>query len=383
MKDFNRPKFAFSIGKTVILFVFYSLFASLQIFANPGRLDLNFPQILANDVNVTAIETQPDGKILVAGEFVTRGAILRNDMIRLNTDGTLDSTFSIGTGTNQPSLIRFIKVQPDGKILIAGYITQLNGMSGGAILRLNQDGSIDTTFNLSGINVTFVHDLDIQTDGKILISASNLIGSSFVTRLKTDGSNDQGIGQSLYNNGTFDYRVTFLPAENKILVGGRSLVRLNISGGTDMTFTANITSTVFDLLINTKPLANGKVLVYGKFDMVNGITRRNVAILNSDGSLDTFFNPATLGAENILSVAAQTNGKIVIGGKNFALNSLVHGNIARLNADGSLDRTFNQGRGANDNINALKILTNNKLLLGGTFFRYHTFLRAGLTQVNL
>lgn len=380
--NFKYAQRNYFINSKIFLIVFFTGFCALQVQANSGRLDLNFPQVLARDANVTAIETQPDGKILVAGEFTTRGAVLRNDMIRLNADGTLDPTFSIGSGTDQPSLIRFIKVQTNGKILIAGYITQIGGTFVRSILRLNIDGSIDTTFNLSGIDVTFVRDLDVQSDGKILISASNLIGSSFVTRLKTDGSNDQGIGQPLYSNGTFDYRVTFLPEENKILIGGRSLVRLNISGAVDMTFNANITSSIFDLIINAKPLANGKYLIYGKFDAVNGTTRRNVAIINSDGSLDTTFNSATSGAETIQNVAVQAEGTIIIGGANFALNSVVHGNVARLNADGSVDRTFNQGRGANGSVNDLEIRGNN-LLIGGSFFRYHIFPRSGLVQVDL
>jgi len=206
----------------------------------------------------------------VAGEFVTRGAILRNDMIRLNTDGTLDSTFSIGTGTSEPSLIRFIKVQPDGKILVAGYITQLNGVFGRSIRRLNQDGSEDTTFNQSGIDVVFVNSLDIQSDGKILIAAMNLAGFTFVTRLKTDGSNDQGVGQPLLFNG---HTVTFLATENKILIGGRfnytvnqtqyqNLAKLNIDGTIDTTFTASITNSAFDLTVKTTPLAGGKILVW-------------------------------------------------------------------------------------------------------------------------
>ncbi len=396
MKISNYSKRPFSIGKKIILIVFCSLFLSLQIFAAPGRLDLKFPNLLANGANVTAIEIQPEGKILVAGKFTTRGAVLRKDMARLNSDGSIDATFSIGSGTDDVSLIRFIKLQTDTKIIIAGYINKINETFVRSIVRLNVNGSVDTTFQLSGIDVTFVYDLDIQTDGKILISASNLIGSSFVTRLKMDGSNDQGIGQSLFrdNSGGSGYRVSFVPTENKILVGGRftytvnqtqynNLARLNLDGTIDTTFTANVTNSVYDLSVNTRPLANGKILVWGKFDTVNGATRRNIAILNNDGSLDTSFNPATNGAETILSVAVQTDGKIIIAGSNFKFNTFVRGNIARLNANGSVDGSFNQGRGANGAVKTVKIRSNNKLLIGGDFFRYHTFLRSGLAQINL
>ena len=289
-----------------------------------------------------------------------------------------------------------MKLQPDGRILIAGNINQIGDTFVRSILRLNTNGSIDTTFNLSGIDVTFVNDLDIQTDGKILISASNLIGSSFVTRLKTDGSNDQGIGQPLFNGsgGGFGYRVTFISTENKILVGGnftytinqtqyKNLAKLNINGTIDQTFTANVTNTTFDLIVNTKLLDSGKILVWGKFDTANGVARRNLAIINSDGSLDASFNPATNGSEILISVAVQTNGKIIIGGSNFGFDTFVRGNLARLKANGSADTTFNQAKGTNADVRALKIRSNNKLLFGGTFSRYQIFPRSGLAQVDL
>lgn len=289
-----------------------------------------------------------------------------------------------------------MKLQTDGKILIAGYINRIGGTFVSSIVRLNTDGSIDATFNLSGINVVFVNDLDVQTDGKILISAQNLIGTSFVTRLKTDGSVDQVNGINFFvspNNGN-SYKVSFVPTENKILVGGnftylvnqtqyKNLARLNLDGTIDSTFTASVTNTTFDLMVNTKLLGNGKILVWGRFDTVNGTTRRNLAILNSDGSLDTSFNPATNGAEIFISVAVQTNGKIIVGGSNFTSNTFLRGNVARLNADGTVDATFNQGKGAKGEVRALKIRSNNKLLIGGTFFGYHIFPRSGLAQINL
>ena len=391
----NYSKITRSIDEKIILTVFFSLLVSIQIFAQPGRLDLNFLQVLLNDANVSAIETQPDGKILIAGIFASRSVILRRDIVRLNADGSLDSTFSAGSGANNSGLIRFIKLQTDGKIIIAGNFTQINGEFRRAIARLNPNGSIDTTFNVSGIDVSFVNDLDVQTDGKILISAQNSTGNSFVARLNTNGSNDSGVDVPLFQaSGGFNYRVSFVPTENKILVGGnfsytvnqtayKNLARLNLDGTIDSTFTTNVTNATFDLLINIKPIGGGKILIFGRFDSVNQTTRRNIAILNNDGSLDVSFNPATSGTEIFISVAVQTNGKIIVGGVNFSSNTFVRGNVARLNADGSVDTTFNQGKGANADVRALNILSNDKLLIGGTFSKYHIFPRTGLAQINL
>lgn len=394
MKSIDRSRIIFSVGGNIILIVFFSLTLSVLIFAGPGRLDLNFQQVLASGAIVSAIEIQPDGKILIAGKFNTVGAVLRRDVARLNSDGSLDTTFNAGNGVNEGSLIRFVKLQPDGKIIIAGNFSQINGEFRRAIGRLNPNGSIDTTFNVSGIDVTFVNDLDIQTDGKILISALNSIGTSFITRLKTDGTNDQAGFLFPTNSPGSNLRVSFVPTENKILVGGnftytvnqiayKNLARLNQDGTIDTTFTANVTNTTFELFVDAAPIGNGKILVWGRFDTVNQTTRRNIAILNGDGSLDASFNPATSGTETFISVAVQTNGKIIVGGINFTSNTFVRGNVARLNADGSIDTTFNQGRGANADVRALKIQGNDKLLLGGAFSRYHIFPRRTLARVNL
>lgn len=383
-------------GAKVIFAAFCSFLAAVQIFANPGRLDFAFQSILADGANVTAIEIQTDGKILTAGKFNTRGAVLRRDVARLNSDGSLDTTFDFGSGTGDNGFIRFMKLQADGKIIVAGNFSRINGEFRPPIVRLNTNGSIDTTFNLSGINVSFVNDLDIQSDGKILISAMNAVGTSFVTRLNTDGSSDQVNNVPFFispGNGN-GYRVSFVPAENKILVGGnftytvnqtqyRNLARFNLDGTIDSTFTANVTNTTFDLMVNAKPLGSGKILVWGRFDTVNGVTRRNLAILNTDGSLDASFNPATIGTEIFISVAVQANGKIIVGGSNFTFNTFLRGNVARINADGTIDTTFNQGKGANDDVRAVKIRDENKLLIGGTFFRYNGVPRRGLAQIHL
>jgi len=392
----NCKKIIFLTGGKLIFVAFCSFLAAGQIFANPGRLDFTFQNILEDGANVTAIEIQPDGKILVAGKFNTRGAVLRRDVVRLNSDGFPDTTFDVGSGTGSNGFIRFMKLQTDGKIIVAGNFSQINGEFRPAIVRLNTNGSIDTTFNVSGINVSFVNDLDIQSDGKILISATNATGLSFVTRLNTNGANEPSIGVPLFSGspGGFGYRVSFVPTENKILVGGnfnytvnqtqyRNLARLNLDGTIDSTFTANVTNTTFDLMVNTKLIGNGKILVWGKFDTVNGVTRRNLAILNTDGSLDASFNPATIGTEIFISVAVQTNGKIIVGGSNFTFNTFLRGNVARLNADGTVDTTFNQGKGANGEVRAVKIRNENKLLIGGTFFRYHGVPRRGLAQIDL
>lgn len=393
MKILNRPKITFSLGGKTILIALFSLLLSFQIYANPGRLDFSFQSVLAEGANIRAIEVQADGKILAAGSLTTRGAVFRKDVVRLNADGSLDTTFNIGSGADESILV--MKLQADGKIIIGGNFSRINGVFRSALARLNADGSVDRTFDVSGVNVTYVYDLDLQTDGKILISANNLNGTIFVTRLKTDGSDDPAFAFFAISGATFKYTVTFVPTENKVLVSGnfnytvnqtqyKNLARLNSDGTIDSTFTASVVNSQFNTDFNVEPISSGKILIWGAFDTVNQIMRRTIAVLNNNGSLDTSFNSAATGdRETILSLAVQPNGKIIIGGIFNTTNTFLRGSVARLNADGSVDPTFNQGRGANGAVKILKIKNNNKLLIGGDFFRYNSVPRSVLAQLNL
>jgi len=396
MKISNYSKHNFYIGKKIILIIFCSLFLSLQIFAAPGRLDLRFPQVLEKGADVRAIEIQPDGKILVAGYFTTRGAIFRRDVVRLNSDGSLDAGFNFDSAALSFNLILCLKLQPDGKILVGG-VSRGNYNSPRAIVRLNADGSLDTSFNISGIPAYEVVDIALQNDGKILILQYGFNGGSYTTRLYSDGSVEKvnDVPFFLNHEQGLEMQVLFLPIENKILLTGqfsyiinqtvyKGVARYNLDGTIDPTFTANVTTTTPYLNVRATLLTSGKILVWGSFEAVNGVSRRNIAILNSDGSLDTSFNPA-IDVDQINAAAVQANGKIIV--STYARNPFGRGNIARLNANGTIDNTFYSGRGAKGTVvvkvRVLKILNNNKLLIGGDFFRYHIFPRSGLAQINL
>ena len=368
------------------LFVCLILPASVSCIA-PGRIDIAFPHFLNADAVVNAIAIQPDGKILIAGPFSTFGVKRRAGIARLNADGTLDETFDTG-GISLGEIAR-IKLQPDGKILIGGSFNKIGDTFRAAIARLNPDGSVDTSFGVSGINVTFVYDIDLQPDGKILISASNLIGSSFVARLLPNGANDGGIGQPFFIASGFGYSVADAASEGKIYVGGnftlgnKGLVRLSTAGGVDMTFIANVTSTTFGTTVHPLPLPSGKLYIYGNFDNVNGTTRVAIARLQNDGTTDTFFNPATDGIAAINDIATQADGKIIIVGRGFPTKVFPRGNVARLNSDGSIDTTLYVGRGANGDVKGVRLQGTTKLLVGGAFSRFQNLPRSGFVRLNL
>ena len=160
---------------------------------------------------VSAIALQSDGKWIIGGNFNKR-------ITRINADGSVDSTFNIGAGAN--GQIFAVAIQSDGKIIIGGDFTSVNGTSRNRIARLNLDGSLDLEFNIgSGINDR-VYTLGLQADGKILIGGKfttvNGVARSRIARINIDGSID-----SFFNFSVSDaVRSLAIQKDGKILFVG-------------------------------------------------------------------------------------------------------------------------------------------------------------------
>jgi uncharacterized delta-60 repeat protein len=379
--------------KTVwYVLVAFHIFSVMAI-AAPGRLDytLGLNIVDGENAQIKVVEVQQDGKLIVAGFFRIANES-RRDIVRLNTNNTLDSTFNAGTAlATNGGLILAVKVQPDGKLLVGGTFNNFNGNFVERLIRLNSDGSVDPTFSLTGLNVTFVFDIDMQSTGKILISALNNAGTSFIARFSSVGAFDATFSFPFFGGSGFRMDVT---ADDKVVLSGvftytvnqlpgKNLARLGADGPLDPTFTSNVSSTAFPIL-DVQELAGGRALIWGNFDTVNGLTRRGVAIVNGDGSTYTQFDPSVIQNESILAAEFQADGKLIIAGENFTrTNTDLRGNILRLNADGSLDNTFSQGRGANGAIRVLRLRGANRLVLAGDFFRYDGVPRKFIAQIHV
>src|SRR5437867_2700055 len=113
--------------------------------------------------------------------------------------------------------------------------------------------------------------------------------------------------------------------------------------------------------------SDGKILMGGAFTGINGVERNRVARLNSDGSVDDTFRPGKGPNATVTKLAVQKNGQIVVGGDFAAVSDFPRNRIARLNADGSLDTTFDPGAGFNDTVLALAIQPDGKMVAAGKF----------------
>jgi uncharacterized delta-60 repeat protein len=334
-----------------------------------GTLDNSFNPG-ANDA-VTALAVQPDGKILVGGLFTIlgdpTGTIVRSRIGRLNPNGTLDMTFDPGAN----AAVNVFALQPDGKILVGGDFTKLGGGGSGTttnerIGRLNPDGTPDMSFTSYSNGPPYA--IALQPDGKIILGGDftqigngsvGIPSSDYIGRLNADGTLDPTFH---VDSGNIVYALALQP-DGKIVVGGEftelgngnggiarnHIARVSSTGTIDSGFDPGANAAVYTLAFQ----ADGRLLVGGAFTFLGGgdtghTGRHRIGRLNRDGTIDTPFNP---GADNLVSVIAlQTDHKILLGG---LFNNVGGGdsdamrhNICRFSADGLLEAGFDPGADA-------------------------------------
>ncbi len=281
------------------------------------------------DGNVYAVAVQPDGKILIAGEFARlqpNGGVAsdRSNIARLLPDGRVDPSFNASTNGRISAMV----LQADGRIVIGGRFTSASGAARNRAARLNADGSIDASFdpNLDGGMIPEVNALALDATGGILI------GGGFTS----------AAGQ-----------------------GRNRLARFNADGSFDAGFNADINNVVHAIAVQS----DGKIVVGGGFTSIAGQTRNRLARLNANGSVDAGFNPNFNNVVN--AVALQRDGKILVGGAFTTLQppnaseAISDARFTRLNVDGTHDQDFfGQATGT---VYALSVLPDGGVLVGGSF----------------
>ena len=324
-----------------------------------------------------SIVIQPDGKILVGGytEYLawgypgapgeeSYGYEQNHSVIRLNADGSLDTSFHEGGVDSIPAAIapasryELTAVQPDGKVLIA--IALETGLQ---VERFNSDGTRDATFGQNGaISVDINHafkdiDLTANTDGTFQVSARGF-DQATVTRIGNDGTYVDGFGnhgvltvnipEDAYYNGGIS---TAVQADGGVVIGAAynaagvgdptyALQRFNPDGQPDTHFGDDgvlyLSSAMGfgeDSVVTVQ--ADGKIIVMGHGQ---GSTLATLARLNADGSFDTGFGSngtVTFEADTPVALTVQGDGKILAAGTSNGDFSVI-----RLNADGSMDTRF-------------------------------------------
>jgi uncharacterized delta-60 repeat protein len=352
----------------------------------PGSVDRTFDPGAGTDGLVRSVSVQPTGKVLLGGAFTQFDGTNRNHIVRLNPDGSLDTGFDPGAGPN--ALVSGTASGPNGKVLIGGSFDSVDGVSYNRIAQLNDDGSPDLTFNRFLTLNAAVYFLNAQTNGRVLFGGAFSLPSRGLGRLFENGNVDPSLNIGSGVDGAVHCVIE--AADGSLFLGGaftsvngepRGRVAKLTSGGlVDTSFGtgAIIDGTVFSVAVQ----ADGKLLAVGDFQMVGTTNRTRLARLNVDGTLDSTFN-AGLGANaTVYALGLQSSGQAIVAGDFTTINGTNRNRFARLNVDGSLDLSFDPGRGANNTVFSLVVLSDDNIVIAGDFTEVGGLSRSGVARIR-
>jgi uncharacterized delta-60 repeat protein len=300
----------------------------------PGQVDLSFDAgsiTVFGTPDILAILVQPDGKILIGGLFTQVQGVTRNGLARLHPDGSLDTSFvpPFPVAATLPTAHAFV-LQPDGKILVGGQGLNVGGIPY-KIARLNPDGSLDPSFTLQEM-AGGIQAVALMADGRILI-----------------GGGFSNIGP----------------------VTARTMARLLPDGTLDPSFDLEPTTDEHGGAVRTIVVQpDGNFLVGGDFRIVVGAQAFELlARIRPDATIDTSFNPvfSQNGAPFVRAIVLRPDGSMYVGGNFGTIDGLTLIGLARLSAAGTPDPAFSTN-GALGAYYDLALQPFGKLLVTGDFF---------------
>jgi uncharacterized delta-60 repeat protein len=337
---------------------------------------------------IVTMALQADGKILIAGYFSSIGGQPRQFVARLDPTTGLPDSFI----PNPDSLVQTIAVQADGKILAGGSFTNIGGASRQYIARLDPVTGGADSFNPTATG-GFVSTITVQPDGKILVGGifSGIGGQArlFIGRLNPIS----GLADSFDPKPSSPINSIAVQPDGRILLGGgffqlspmggpaiarHNIARVEIDGRVDRTLNLNIGTptgpfeSVTVTAIAVQP--DGKILIGGTFTTVLGATRNRIARLNTDGTLDTAFDPNASGnffpfTPSVVAIAVQPDGKILVGGKFSNIGGQPRNYMARLDPTTGLADSFDPSgpNDVNSSVNGILVQPDGKILVCGQF----------------
>lgn len=319
-----------------------SVYNSSVLKLNPnGSANQNFVPFSPENGWITCIYILSNSKILVGTTY---------GLVRLNSNGTVDNTFIDPFSTIGVQIFDIVLQPGSNKLLIAtGGTTVHKG-----IYRLNSNFTLDSSFNASGNGVVggwyadSVKDIETYDTGEIIIvgkfAGYNTVLRQGFAKLNADGSLNSTTFPAFTNYSAKDATIQ---ADGKIVVVGgnntgtsiEQIVRFNANGTIDTSFIGPAGSaTNYDHEINVIELqADGKMIIGGNFEYLDGLSRRSIARLNTDGTVDTCFDPgfalsdtATLGDGEAMDLIIEPDGKIITCGTFSYYNGTARNAIAKI-----------------------------------------------------
>jgi uncharacterized delta-60 repeat protein len=346
----------------------------------PGSIDPTFDPGTGPDGAITSAAVQSDGRIFIGGEFTHYNGTAIPRIARLMKDGSLDPSFDPGVGPdNSYGGILTIALQPDGKLLISGGFTSYDGTSVHRIARIESDGTLDATFDPgTGPGDYFVSAIALQPDGRLVVGGSfrsyDGVSRNRIARLNVDGSLDVTFDPGSGAND--EVHTVSLDAVGRVLIGGvfthfdgvprRGIARLNTDGTLDESFNPNA---IDGIVRNVVLRRNGRILISGGFSIIDGPAGEQIACLTPDGTVDPTFAFVLTGGDYIAALFLQRDNKIVVGGLFFSRPDV--GGIARINPDGTFDHDFlGSTEGSGPQVHGIAGQTDGKIIVIGWFTGY-------------
>ncbi len=318
------------------------------------------------------------GKLLVVGNFTNYRGTAINRVARLNTDGTLDATFTpppVGVIGGQ---VNSVGLTSTGQIMIGGVFTNGNQ---DYLARLNANGTLDATYVNTGILDNTVRALAVDASDRTVVVGEFTAPYNRIARFTTTGALD-AVGN--FNPGTgfaggFTAEALAIDGMGRIIVGGdfssfngatrNRIARLTAAGADDGT----TFGTGFDNRVAEVRIDGTNIYVGGDFTTFNGTPRNRIARLVAAGTLDAAFNPGTGFNAAVNTIAIETpGGRVYVGGGFATYNGTARANIARISNAGAIDFRFNPGTGFDNSVTKLIVQTDGKLVVGGRFQNYNT-----------
>ncbi len=296
---------------------------------------------------------------------------------------TVNTAFNTGSGFNEDVLNSAI--QSDSKVITVGGFTVYNGDSLNFIARLNTNGSVDTSFNIgTGFNDA-TDRIAIQADGKI-VDQDNLDKLFMFMNVKVL----RGYNDYLFLDNTFGTGFTsggaeciMVQADGKIILAGgfssfngvnaSDIIRLNSDGSVDNSFVygTGFIATHSSIISDGAIQADGKILLAGQFTSYNGVSAKNIIRLNIDGSVDNSFVSGSGFNSQIYTIAVNSSGNIIAGGRFTSYNGAAANRMVALTSTGSINTSFVYGSGLNEVPYDIVYSNDGSVLIGGNFTSYN------------
>ena len=349
-----------------------------------------------------SINQLSDGKLLVLGNFTQLNSSLANGIIRITSNGVTDTTFNSISGFSSISSSLFspnsVVEQSDGKIICGGFFEFYSGISANYICRLNTDGSLDNTYSTGAGFNNFVFSIAKQSTGKVIVGGgfTNYNGTSvnYICRLNTNGTIDPTFnsGGTSFNGAVFTIQVL---NDDSIIVGGgftthngttwNRLVKLTSSGTTDSSFGYNsgFNGTVLTSLISS----TSDIYLSGYFTTYDGLPCPDGLIkLTSSGATDLTFSTnigTGLSIDYTKVFVEDLNGDILIfPNTGSTLNGINHYGIVKLSPLGYVNPQLQANPGFNGQVSGAYVDSNNRITCVGNFTSYNGQPRSGVVRLQ-